>query len=164
MKAEIAKILQRDLAAIRREIEAYPSEADLWKSPPGITNPGGTMALHVAGNLRHFFGAVLAKDGFVRDRSAEFAARDVPRADIVARLDAAAAAVTRALDSLPESRLDEPYPVDFDGLSLSVRQFVLHLAVHLAYHLGQIDYHRRLVTGDARTVGAASIPELGDRA
>ncbi|MEZ5064107.1 MAG: DinB family protein [bacterium] len=164
MKTEIARILQRDLAAIRREIEAYPSEADLWKSPPGITNPGGTMALHVAGNLRHFFGAVLAKDGFVRDRPAEFAARDVPRADIVARLDAAATAVARSLESLPESRLDEPYPVDFDGLTLSVRQFVLHLAVHLAYHLGQIDYHRRLVCADARTVGAVSIPELGDRA
>ncbi len=36
----------------------------------------------------------------------------------------------------------------------------MHLAVHLTYHLGQIDYHRRIITGEAGKIGAVIPLEL----
>src|SRR5437764_673264 len=89
----IAGILVRDLRALRREVEAFADERDLWRVPPGIGNSAGTLALHLAGNIRHYIGAVLGGTGYVRDRDAEFALRDVPRTDLLADIDAALVAV-----------------------------------------------------------------------
>jgi len=156
----VRRILLRDLAALRREVEAYEREADLWVCPPGVTNPTGTLALHLAGNLRHFVGAQLGGTGFVRDREAEFGDRNVPRATLLAHIADAVEQVDRALSDLPETRLATTYPLEVGGVRLPTGTFLLHLATHFAYHLGQVDYHRRLVTGSAQTVGAQAIPEL----
>lgn len=153
-------LIVRDLRAVRRELEAYPDDASVWREIPGVPNTGGTLALHVAGNLRHFLGAVLAKDGYVRNRDAEFARRDVPRGELLAGLDAALESVERTLRSLPDDRVEAPYPEPIAKRSVSTAVFATHLAVHLAYHLGQIDTHRRAVTGDARGVDAVSVREL----
>jgi hypothetical protein len=161
---ELERVLVRDLAAMRREIVAYAREADVWATPDGIANPAGNLALHAAGNLSHFVGAVLGGSGYVRDREAELGARDVPRAEILAALEAAEAAVRETLPRIPAERLAEPYPVEIGGTRLSISQFLVHLTTHLAYHLGQVDYHRRLVTGDAATVTAMSIPALAEDA
>src|SRR2546422_7255337 len=69
----IAAILRRDLSALRREIEAYADERDIWRVAPGISNCAGTLALHLGGNIQFFVGAVLAGTGYVRDRDAEVA-------------------------------------------------------------------------------------------
>src|SRR4051812_46630482 len=82
-------LLRRELAAVRRSVEAYPDEASLWVEQRGIPNTGGNLALHLAGNLQHFFGAVLGKTGYVRTRDLEFSRRGVPRAEVLAQLDAA---------------------------------------------------------------------------
>jgi hypothetical protein len=105
----LRRILLRDLAALRREIEAYERESDLWTSPPGVSNPAGTLALHLAGNLRHFVGAQLGGTGYVRDREAEFQDRGVPRAVLLGRIADAVTEVDRTLRSLPASRLAAPY-------------------------------------------------------
>jgi uncharacterized damage-inducible protein DinB len=151
--ADLCAILLRDLASFRKEIAAYPDDASLWALPPGISNSAGTLALHCAGNLQHFLGAVLAGSGYQRNRDAEFASRDLPREALVAELSRAASAVIRALEALPESRLREPYPLEFQGRQIETGRFLLHLATHLAYHLGQADYHRRLVTGQGAIAG-----------
>src|SRR3989442_15671856 len=91
----IAAILRRDLGALRREIEAYADERDIWRVAPGISNCAGTLALHLGGNIQFFVGAVLAGTGYVRDRDAEFARRDVPRAELLRGNDAAIAAGKR---------------------------------------------------------------------
>jgi len=154
-------IYARELATMRDELLAYENEADIWRTPPGISNPTGTLALHVAGNLRHFIGAKLGGTGYVRDRDAEFADRDVPRATIVERLDAAAHEVAISLEALDPARLEEPYDVGFGvGTNPVTLDFLLHLASHLAFHVGQAGYHRRLVTGDARSTGGVGIPSL----
>jgi uncharacterized damage-inducible protein DinB len=158
----LRRILLRDLAALRREIEAYERESDLWTSPPGVSNTAGTLALHLAGNLRHFVGAQLGGTGYVRDREAEFQDRGVPRAVLLERIADAVDEVDRSLRALPASRLAEPYPLEVSGVRLNTGTFLLHLATHFAYHLGQFDYHRRLVTGAAQGVGAQSIPELAE--
>jgi uncharacterized damage-inducible protein DinB len=158
--AYVAGALLRELRALRRELEAYPDERDLWRPVPGASNTAGTLALHLAGGLRHFIGATLGGDGYVRDRAAEFVARDVPRRELIERIEAAAAAVERTLAALPEGRLDEPYPERVAGVTLTTGDFLVHLVAHLAYHLGQVDYHRRVVTGQPGTIGVVSVGEL----
>ena len=78
----LAAMLDRDLATLRREVEAYPDERDLWREIPGVANVGGSLVLHLTGNLQHYFGAQLTGTGYVRDRPAEFARRNVPRSEL----------------------------------------------------------------------------------
>jgi uncharacterized damage-inducible protein DinB len=158
--ALVGAILARELRALRREVEAYPTDDLLWARPPGAPNAGGTLALHLVGNLRHFVGAALGGTGYVRDRDAEFAARGVGREELVMRIDEASEEVTRSLASLSAAALAEPYPQPVGGGLVGTGELLLHLAAHLGYHLGQVDYHRRLVTGDARGVGALPFAEL----
>lgn len=156
----LTRILLRDLHTIRREIAAYPSEADVWAVPAGVQNSAGTLARHAAGNLLHFIGAQLGGTGYVRDRDAEFAPTTVSRATLDAELARAMQAVRTTLEALPPERLAEPYTLEIGGVRPSTGTFLVHLATHLAYHLGQVDYHRRLVTGSGDTVGAQSLPAL----
>lgn len=158
--ATVGTILLRDLAALRREVEAYADETLLWARPAGAPNSGGALVRHVCGNLRHFVGAQLGGTGYVRDRDAEFGAPPVPRAALLAELAATAADVERALAALPAAAAAAPYPAPVNGRTVRTADLLLHLAVHLGYHLGQLDYHRRLVTGDAGGVNAVAIAEL----
>ena len=163
----VRTVLLRDLAAVRRSVLMYPDDASIWTALAGLPNAGGTLALHVAGNLQHYLGAVLGGSGYVRDRDTEFARRDVSRAELLAELDAAAAAVDGTLARLDGSAatLASAYPERIGDRELSLGSFLVHLATHLAYHLGQLDYHRRAVTGEARGVGAvaaASLPSFAD--
>lgn len=160
-RAIVRTLLLRELRAVRRTLAAYPDDAAVWAQPTGAPNSAGTLALHVAGNLRHFIGARLGGTDYVRDRGAEFAARDLPRDAIVAELDAAIAAVDETLTSLPDDQLRDDYPEPMGGRTVSIGDMLVHLAVHLAYHLGQLDYHRRIVTGDVRGIDAMSVRELG---
>lgn len=149
----IAGVITRDLRAVRREIEAYPNERDLWRSAPGVTNGGGTLALHLAGNLQHFAGHVIGNNGYVRNRDAEFARRDVPRAEVLQEIDRAITAVDTGLARLADSDLAADFPVPIGPTKLNTADTLLQLMAHCAYHLGQVDYHRRLVTGQTTTVG-----------
>jgi hypothetical protein len=156
----ISHFLRRELQSLRLEIEAYPYEQLLWTLPPGLPNSAGTLALHLAGNLRHYVGALLGGDGYVRDRDLEFAARDVPRSVLLEQIAAAAAAVEATLPSLSDAQMELPFPEAIREHQLRTGELLLQLAVHLGYHLGQVSYHRRLVTGDVQGVGALSAGEL----
>lgn len=156
--ADVAAILDRDLRTLAREVEAYADERDLWRLPPGAPNPGGTLALHLAGNIRHYLGARLAGTGYVRDRPAEFAAREVPRTELLERIEAARQAVRAAAAS--DVPLDADFPETISEARIVTGDYLIHLCTHFAYHLGQLDYHRRLVTGDGRGVGAMRPAEL----
>ncbi len=158
--ASLARVLARDLRALRREVEAYADERDLWRVVPGITNSGGTLALHLAGNLQHFIGAVLGGTGYVRDRAAEFTRRDVPRSELLREIDATLAVVPRTLEALDDDALARPYPQPPGGATPTTGAFLLHLATHLTYHLGQIDYHRRMLTEQAGQIRAVAVDEL----
>jgi hypothetical protein len=160
MLAPVRRILLRDLSAVQREITAYPDDDAVWRTVPGIANSGGTLALHIAGNLQHFIGATLGKTGYVRDRDAEFAARQVSRAEIDAQLTEAHEAVDITLTRLDPSRLRDVYPLPIGEMRVFVGPYLLHLAVHLGYHLGQLDYHRRIVTGSSETVGTVALPPV----
>jgi len=143
----MAGALARDLRALRRELEAYPDERDLWRTAPGIVNPAGTLALHLTGNLQHFIGTVLGGSSYVRNRDAEFNRRDVPRAELLREIDATLGVVEGTLSRLPDDVLARPFPQPIAGVTLATGDFLMHLCIHFGWHLGQLDYHRRLVTG-----------------
>ena len=83
LAAAVAAILDRELRTLRRELEAYPDERQLWQEVPGLPNSAGTLALHLTGNLQHYIGACWGGTGYVRNRDAEFGQRDVPRSELL---------------------------------------------------------------------------------
>src|SRR5207245_4712546 len=131
-----------------------PSDADLWEIPAGIANPGGNLALHLAGNLQYFVGNVLGKNGYVRNRDAEFASRDVPRAELLREIDNAIVAVEAGMSRLSEADLAKPFPEKVGGVSSSTGAFLAHFASPLAYPLGRADYHRPIRPGEGKAVKA----------
>jgi uncharacterized damage-inducible protein DinB len=158
----VRRLLLRDLDTLRDEIRAYPQEEQIWAAPDGIRNTAGTLALHLAGNLHHYLGTVLGGGDYVRDRPAEFGDRGRSRDELLDRIAAAREAVDRTLSELDPARLAEPFPVKVGGVVPMTGTFLMHLAVHCGYHLGQLDYHRRVVTGDPEGVGAQSVAALVD--
>jgi hypothetical protein len=159
---DVRRVLVRELEAFAREVELFPDDETLWKTMPGVANSAGNLALHACGNLEHFVGAVLGGTDYVRDRPAEFATREGRREDVAGHLRETAEVVARALARVPESALSAPYPEPHDGVQLPCCRFLLHLCVHLAFHLGQAGYLRRGLTSDGRTSGAISLKALAD--
>lgn len=158
--AWIAAAFARDLKSLKREIAAYPDERAMWKVVPGISNTGGNLALHLAGNVRYFIGAVLGANGYIRDRNGEFNRKDVPRAEVLTEIEAAFAAMQKGLGHVSEADFGKPFSQPIGGQQLTIGDALLHLVTHLTYHLGQIDYHRRIVTGQNVAVGTIPVGEM----
>jgi hypothetical protein len=138
-------LFERDLAKLSLEMEAYQHEPALWRTAPGITNSAGNLCLHLLGNLNTYIGAELAHTGYVRNRDWEFAAPYVPRAELLAGIATTRRVVAEALASLTEAQLAAPYPRLVWEAPTTLGYLLQHLTTHLAYHLGQINYHRRLL-------------------
>jgi uncharacterized damage-inducible protein DinB len=162
LRSAVQTILQRELAAVRRSVEAYPDDASIWAERPGLPNTAGTLVLHIAGNLQHYVGALLGDTGYRRDRDAEFSRRGVSRDELLAEIDRASDAIDRGLSRLPDEddAFVHPYPERVAGRVVTTGDWLVHLASHLAYHLGQLDYHRRVVTGRRAGVEAVATAEL----
>lgn len=158
--ATVAAILDRDLQALAREVAAYPDEIALWATPEGIGNSTGTLVLHLAGNIQHFMGAKLGGTGYVRDREREFSARGVPREALLGQIESARAAVRAAAGRALDERQDEDFPDLIGGVRVALGDLLVHLVSHVGYHLGQVDYHRRVVTGSSQGVDAIRAAEL----
>lgn len=157
----IATLVSRELDAFERELALCPDEASVWRIVPGVTNSLGALVLHVCGNLQHFVGHVLGGTDYVRNREAEFTRTGVPRAELVAEIRRAAAAVERTLNGVTEQQLGAPFPEIVGGVTVSTGLFLTHLAAHLAFHLGQAGYLRRIVTGDPRSAAPLPLRPLG---
>jgi uncharacterized damage-inducible protein DinB len=141
----VRDILIRDLNKLEQELRQYPTESLIWKVEQGITNPAGNLTLHLCGNLQYYVGAVLGNTGYVRNRDLEFTAKDKSRADLLSELERTRAAVNATLPVLSEAQLQSEYPVDVFGKPMKTLYFLIHLTAHFSYHLGQVNYHRRLV-------------------
>lgn len=141
----LKKLFERDLNKLVDEIEAYKNEAVLWKIHDGISNSAGNLALHLVGNLNHFVGAQLGHTGYVRERELEFSKKDVPRTELIADITETKKVVGDTLSQLSEDQLQAEYPLVVFGEPMSTEYMLIHLTTHLSYHLGQINYHRRLL-------------------
>ena len=143
----LIQLYERDLKKVRAEIEQYENEADLWETADGISNSGGNLCLHITGGLQYLIGAVLGQTSYVRDREAEFTEKSVPRDQLLARIDTTIDSVTSTLAKLTTADFEKPYPLDILGHPMTSEFFVTHLVGHVNYHLGQINYHRRILAG-----------------
>ena len=156
----IRAVIIRELESFVREIELFPSDQSLWETIPGVSNSGGTLALHVAGNLQHFVGAVLGNTGYVRNRDAEFARRGATRSEVTAELIRARQVVSSVLGQVPDDSLNRTYPEPKANRQISTGLMFAHLVTHLAFHLGQAGYLRRALTGDSTSAGGVSSASL----
>lgn len=143
--AILKTLFDRDLNKLYQEIEAYQTEEALWRIAPGISNSAGNLCLHLLGNLNTYIGAELAHTGYIRNRDQEFSARHIPRAQLLAGITETRRVVDAALAPLSDAQLAAEYPVVVWEAPTSLGYLLLHLTTHLAYHLGQINYHRRLL-------------------
>lgn len=157
-----ARLFDRDLDTLAREVSLYPEDTLLWKPIKGQPTLGGNLALHLAGNLRHFIGAVLGASGFTRNREAEFAQQDLSKTSVLTEIQKAKAEVAAALAALDPACLSEPFPETIRGHHLSTRMMLAHLLTHLSFHLGQMDYHRRAATGDSQSAEPGGFAPIAD--
>ena len=145
LTAVLNSIITRDLQKLKLEIESYKDESNLWRIEKNIANPAGNLCLHLVGNLNMYIGATLGNTGYLRDRESEFALKNVPRSELIKRIEETIAMVNHVLPNLKEEILLEEYPLIVLKEKTSTEFFLVHLSAHLSYHLGQINYHRRLV-------------------
>lgn len=156
----IQSFLLRELRTLRKELEAFPDDAAVWMTPEGMPNSAGTLALHLCGNLQHNIGALLGETGYQRNRELEFSARGLPRSHLYDEIGATEAAIRATMPRLTEAQLAEAFPEPIRNAQVASGEILIQLAVHLSYHLGQVNYHRRAVTGDLRGTGALDSGEL----
>jgi hypothetical protein len=133
------------LSQLTKEIELYKTEEGLWHIVEGINNAPGTLALHLCGNLKHNFGAVIGKTGYIRNRDLEFSARDVSREKILEEIKSASDMVIPVIDKLTIDDMKKPFEEVSHGEEQTLGDAIVRLALHFAYHLGQINYHRRIL-------------------
>lgn len=138
-------IIKRELLKLRTEIESYHDESNLWRIEKNIANSAGNLCLHLVGNLNTYIGATLGQTGYVRDRDAEFALKNIPRKDLIQKIDDTIRVIDQVLPTLTSAQLESEYPIIVLKEPTSTEFFLVHLASHLTYHLGQINYHRRLL-------------------
>jgi len=159
---DIRILLVRELRSMAREIDLFPDEEAIWVTPPGIVNSAGSLVLHGSGNLQHYVGAVLGKTGYVRDRDAEFNDRSASREELLQIVAETVRVMDTVIPALSPDLLDQPFEQPVGGVTLNTRRFLMHLCSHLAFHVGQIGYLRRIITGDATSSGAVSVKPLVD--
>lgn len=141
----LSQIFHRDLEKLKTEITSFKDEKNIWKISGEVKNSAGNLCLHLCGNLQHFIGAVLGNSGYVRNRDAEFSKKNVPIRDLVAEIELTIKVVETTLKNLPEGILEKTYPINVFGYEMTTEYLLTHMAAHLNYHLGQINYHRRLL-------------------
>lgn len=141
----LKSIFIRDLNKVLSEIELYQNEKNLWLIEKNIANSAGNLCLHIIGNLNTYIGAEFGKTNYIRNRDLEFSQKDIPRSELVSKIKETILIVNKSLDQLTEEDLKKEYPVLVFDKKTSVEYYLIHLTTHLAYHLGQINYHRRLL-------------------
>ena len=141
----LQKIFKRDLEKLKQEIASYRDENNLWVVDKRITNSAGNLCLHLVGNLNTYIGAEIGKTGYVRDRDREFSQKNIPRDELVKMIGDTITVVANGLNKLKEEDLEKEYPLLVFKEKTSTGYFLIHMAVHLGYHLGQVNYHRRLL-------------------
>lgn len=145
LKETLIELYDRELLKLIVEINLYKDEHDVWIIKGEISNSGGNLCLHLMGNLNHFIGATLGNTGYVRHREDEFSLKNVLRQDLVTNIDDCILIVKETLAKLSEDDLRKEFPLQHQGVTVTTMGMLLHLYGHLTYHLGQINYHRRLI-------------------
>lgn len=138
----LADFWERDIRKLIEEVNLFSSEENLWKTVGSVKNSSGNLVLHIIGGTNYLIGKILAHTAYVRDRDLEFSKKDVPRKDLVAGLEELIPMITSTINGLD---LDDEYPMPFDDMKVTNSYLLTQLLVHLNYHLGQVNYLRRVL-------------------
>ena len=146
----VQSLFERDLNKLKTEIELYKDEKKLWVVEKNISNSAGNLCLHLVGNLNAYIGATLGSTGYVRHRDLEFSTKDVTQKELMEKIEATIGVVRQSLEGVTAIQLAADYPIIVFKEKVTTAWFLVHLATHLNYHLGQINYHRRLLDTSAQ--------------
>ncbi len=145
MNDALIKIFTRDLQKLKSENLLFEKEEHIWFIAGDINNSPGNLCLHICGNLKHFIGHVLGGTDFIREREKEFTRKNVPREELIKNIEETLTVVKSTLEKIDNSKLNNIYPINVFNEEMTTEFFLIHLATHLNYHLGQINYLRRLI-------------------
>lgn len=144
----LKSLFNRDLNRLKKEIESYTSEEKIWIIDKQIANSSGNLCLHIAGNLNTYIGKELGGINYIRNRDQEFSLKNIPRTELVKKITGLMSMIDKVLSKLDEAELSKEYPLFVLDTRTSTEYMLVHLATHLAYHLGQVNYHRRLLDSE----------------
>ncbi len=144
MENYLAELYERDLLKLKDEIEKFKDESNIWKNTEGVINPAGTLVLHLLGNLNYTIGSIIGKTGYVRNREQEFSLKDVPREKLISEIENTMAVVKTSLQGINQAKLEETYSLEMFGVK-STAYYLTVFYGHLNYHLGQVNYLRRIL-------------------
>ena len=147
IQQSLSELFERDLNKLKEEINLYKDENRIWDVKGDIKNSAGNLTLHLLGNLNHFIGAILGNSGYMRNRDEEFSDNHVPRTEIIGNIDKTIGIIKSTLLKVSDQQLKKDYPIKVlkNKETMRTEFFLIHLLGHLNYHLGQVNYHRRLI-------------------
>ena len=143
-------LYNRDLKRLLNEIELYKNESDIWIIKGQINNSAGNLCLHLVGNLNIYIGKVLGNTGYIRNRELEFSSKNIPKKELIKKVEDTIEVINQSLDNLNAELLETEFPILVFEEKTSTEFLLVHLTTHLTYHLGQINYHRRLIENDEK--------------
>lgn len=141
----LVELFDRDIHKMIDELNLYQKEENIWKIDGDIKNSSGNLCLHLIGNLKHFIGNILGNIKYERDRDTEFNSTGITREDLIRSLEETSAVVSETLNNINEEELARDYPIELFGYKMTTGYFMVRLVAHFNYHLGQVNYHRRLI-------------------
>ncbi|MEQ9404279.1 MAG: DUF1572 family protein [Cyclobacteriaceae bacterium] len=144
LPSELKTLFERDLDRLSVELHSYENEATIWSVSSDIKNSAGNLVLHICGNLKHFIGATLNKSGYERDRDFEFSGK-VSTSELTQNLNETKEMLSMYFERVSVDDMSDPYPLQPFGYPMTKSQFLIHLYGHLNWHMGQMNYHRRLL-------------------
>jgi hypothetical protein len=153
---ELARQFRSDLLRLHQQVAAFPDDATLWQVLPGVTNSAGNLLLHLEGNLREYIGRQLGEISYSRNRPLEFSASGISRSELSSRVMDLAERIPAVIVGLSSEQMARQYPEVVLAGPLSTSEFLIHLYGHLNWHLGQVDYLRRILTGERALAEAGS--------
>jgi uncharacterized damage-inducible protein DinB len=141
----ITNFFERDLDKLIEEINLFKNEKDIWKTKEGINNSAGNLTMHLLGNLNHFIGKNLANTDYIRKRDEEFTVKNIPREKLISDINSLKEIIKNTLPNLSEEDLKKQFPLKIQEQTFTTGNMLTFLLLHLNYHLGQINYLRRLL-------------------
>jgi uncharacterized damage-inducible protein DinB len=146
MLVETLRLLfNRDLLRLKSEINLYEDESKMWIIESNIANSAGNLCLHLIGNLNTYIGAEFGKTNYIRNRELEFSLKNISKKELIDKIETTILVVEESLKNITEVELENEYPILVFDQKTTTEYFLVHLTTHLTYHLGQINYHRRLL-------------------
>jgi uncharacterized damage-inducible protein DinB len=121
------------------------SEEQIWMRGSENENAVGNLVLHLCGNVRQWIvsGVLGAQD--IRDRHAEFEARDTgTKQELQARLEMVVGQAFEGIKTLPPHRLAEQITVQ--NTETTVLQAIYAVVEHFSYHTGQVIFATKMLT------------------